>query len=183
MTKGNRFTKVFWQAYEINQQNAATHWVKIYDPQKTRFEVPESYNQRTHRSGKKWSVSLPDQTCQRGEFTAFRYPCSHVIAARTSTNHDPMQYIDPAYSAAYQCQVYARQGYPISNEDFIPRSQGPIVIPDVLMWRKKGRPKSNRIQNEMDIREGSTIHTRCGYCRVVGHNKRNCPRRQPTEQR
>ncbi|XP_061358410.1 uncharacterized protein LOC133302619 [Gastrolobium bilobum] len=63
MDKGNRFAKVFWVAYVKNQQNVATHFVTSYDRQKTRFEVQESYNQRTHRGGKKWWVSLADRAC------------------------------------------------------------------------------------------------------------------------
>ncbi|XP_061354986.1 uncharacterized protein LOC133299532 [Gastrolobium bilobum] len=177
MDKGNRFAKVFWVEYVKNQQNAATHFVTSYDRQKTRFEVQESYNQRTHRGGKKWWVSLQDRACQCGEFTAFRYPCSHVIAACKSVNHDPLQYIDPAYSASYQCQVYSGQWYPIGNEDFIPPSQGPTILPDVSLRRKKGRPRSTRIRNEMDQREGVSQQVRCGYCRVVGHDRRRCPSR------
>ncbi|XP_061349170.1 uncharacterized protein LOC133294501 [Gastrolobium bilobum] len=101
MDKGNRYAKVFWVSYLNNQQDAARHFVTSYDRQKTRFEVQDSYNQRTHRGGKKWWVSLADRVCQCGEFTSFRYPCSHVIAACKSVNHDPLQYIDPTYGASY----------------------------------------------------------------------------------
>ncbi|XP_061351168.1 uncharacterized protein LOC133296237 [Gastrolobium bilobum] len=182
LDRGNRFAKVMWRLYVDNQSKAATHYVTSYHAQRTRFEVQESYNVRTHRDGRKWSVSLSDRTCQCGEFTAFRFSCSHVIAACTSTHHDPTLYIDPAYSAKNQCEIYSGQWYPIGNEDFIPPFAHATVIPDVSMRRQRGRPRSTRIHNEMDSREGAITRTRCGYCRVVGHNKRNCPSRQQPQQ-
>ncbi|XP_061340519.1 uncharacterized protein LOC133286996 [Gastrolobium bilobum] len=182
LERGNLFAKVMWRAYVDNQRKAATHCVTSYDAQRTRFEVQESYNVWSHRDGKKWSVSLSERTCQCGEFTSFRFPCSHVIAACTSTHHDPTQYIDPAYSAKNQCEVYSAQWYPIGNEDFIPPFAHATIIPEVSMRRQWGRPNSTRIHNEMDSREGAITRTRCGYCREVGHNKRHCPSRQQPQQ-
>ena len=37
-----------------------------------------------------------------------------------------------------------------------------------------GRPKSTRLYNEMDVREGKTSVT-CGLCKQSGHNRRSCP--------
>ncbi|XP_061375216.1 uncharacterized protein LOC133317378 [Gastrolobium bilobum] len=178
MERGNRFAKVVWRKYVENQRTAVTHYVTSYDVQKTRFKVQESYNVRTHRGGKKWSVSLSNRTCQCGEFTAFRFPCSHVIATCRSMHHDPTQYIDPAYSAKNQCEIYSPQWYPIGNEDFIPPFAHATIILDVSLRRQRGRPRSTRIHNEMDSREGAITRTTCGYCREVGHNKRHCPSRQ-----
>ncbi|XP_061348606.1 uncharacterized protein LOC133293985 [Gastrolobium bilobum] len=158
--RGNRFAKVMWRAYVDNQCKVATHYITAYDAQRTRFEVQESYNVQTHRDGKKWSISLSDRTCQCGEFTAFRFPCSHVIAACTSTHHDPTQYIDPAHSAKNQCEIYSPQWYPIGNEDFIPPFAQATIIPDVSMRRQRGRPRSTRIHNKMDSREGAITRTR-----------------------
>ena len=37
----------------------------------------------------------------------------------------------------------------------------------------RGRPKSIRLHNEMDVSEGKTIIT-CGFCKQPGHNRRSC---------
>ena len=37
-----------------------------------------------------------------------------------------------------------------------------------------GRPKSTRLHNEMDVREGKNSVT-CGLCKQSGHNRRSCP--------
>ena len=44
------------------------------------------------------------------------------------------------------------------------------------MIRDKGRPRSLRIRNEMDLEEPS-VKIRCGLCKIEGHNHRNCPKK------
>ncbi|PPR88308.1 hypothetical protein GOBAR_AA32384 [Gossypium barbadense] len=68
-----------------------------------------------------------------------------------------------------------------------------LVLPDLSTWEvppttfklvpdrglprnPRGRPQSTRIRNEMDVREKSD-GTRCGLCRLVGHNRNKCPQR------
>ena len=47
-------------------------------------------------------------------------------------------------------------------------------MPFELMKRaSSGRPKSSRLHNEMDVREGKTSMT-CGLCKQSGHNHRFC---------
>ena len=43
------------------------------------------------------------------------------------------------------------------------------------MIRGKGRPRSSRIRNEIDLKEPS-VKIRCGLCKIEGHNRRNCPK-------
>ena len=51
------------------------------------------------------------------------------------------------------------------------------LVPDKGLRRNpRGRPQSTRIRNEMDIREKSD-GTRCGLCRLAGHNRSKCPLR------
>ncbi|KAF7812906.1 Auxin response factor 4 [Senna tora] len=65
-------------------------------------------------------------------------------------------------------------------EEYWPSAPGPTLEADVGMLRKKGRPRSTRIGNEMDWRERGESPL-CGLCRNSGHNRATCPehRRQP----
>ena len=54
---------------------------------------------------------------------------------------------------------------------------GPIIVPSELMKRiGSGRPKSTRLNNEMDVREGKTTITG-GLCKQTGHNHCSCKNR------
>jgi len=64
-----------------NQEGACSHIVHVYDIHLTRFEVEETFNPRTQRGGQKWAVNLNDHYCQYGKYSAFHYPCSHIMAA------------------------------------------------------------------------------------------------------
>ena len=67
--------------------------------------------------------------------------------------------------------------YPIFDEDEWPLYDGPtIVAPESMKRQVSGRPKSTRLHNEMDIREGKT-KIKCGLCKQQGHNRRSCKSR------
>ncbi|KAL5179532.1 hypothetical protein HKD37_01G000819 [Glycine soja] len=64
-----------------NQEQACSHIVRVYDIHSTRFEVEETFNPIMQRGGQKWAVNLNGHYCQCGRYSAFHYPCSHIIAA------------------------------------------------------------------------------------------------------
>ena len=65
----------------------------------------------------------------------------------------------------------------IFNEDEWPLYDCPTIVPPESMKRiGSGRPKSTRLHNEMDVREGKTTIT-CGLCKQMGHNRRSCKNR------
>ena len=54
---------------------------------------------------------------------------------------------------------------------------GPTIVPlDSMQRMGSGRPRSTRLHNEMDVREGETPIT-CGLCKQLGHNRRSCKNR------
>ena len=69
----------------------------------------------------------------------------------------------------------------IFNEDEWPLYDGPTIVPPKSMKRiGSGRPKSTRLNNEMDIREGKTTIT-CGSCKQPGHNRWSCKNRNQVQ--
>ena len=65
----------------------------------------------------------------------------------------------------------------IFNEDESPLYDSPtIVLPKSMKRMGNGHPRSTRLHNEMDIREGKTTIT-SGLCKQLGHNRRSCKNR------
>ena len=46
--------------------------------------------------------------------------------------------------------------------------------------KSRGRPKSTRLHNEIDVREGKTTIT-CGFSKQPGHNRRSCRNRNQVD--
>ncbi|XP_061374119.1 uncharacterized protein LOC133316392 [Gastrolobium bilobum] len=138
-----------------NHVHATGHHVRAYNVDHTVFE----------------------RFCQYGKFKAFKYPCSHAAAAALSVRQSPFTYIDDVFLTTNLVEAYSFPWEPIRNEEAIPPSTGPKIIPDNTMLRAKGRPKSTRIRNEMDEVETSQSRIRCGLCKERSHNRRACPNR------
>ncbi|KAH1254363.1 hypothetical protein GmHk_04G010818 [Glycine max] len=165
--------KKLWE----NQEKACSHIVRIYDIQRTIFEVEEAFDPMTERGGHKWAVNLNERYCQCGQFTTYHYSCSHIIVVCGTVSINFYQYIDVVYTNDYILRAYSAQWWPLGNDDAIVPSDEPwTLVPDPSFIRdKKGRPRSTRLRKEMDWMEPSQSRYKCGRCGTVGHNQRNCP--------
>ncbi|XP_061365598.1 uncharacterized protein LOC133308881 [Gastrolobium bilobum] len=133
-----------------NEHLARGHHVRAYNVDQTVFEVDEGWD-------KSYSVDLPE---------------SHIAAATLSVRQNPFQYVDDIFLTTNLVQAYSFPWKPIGNEEAIPPSAGPMLIPETSMLRAKGRPRSTRIRDEMDEVETSQNRIRCGICKQHGHNRR-----------
>ncbi|XP_010656657.1 uncharacterized protein LOC104880719 [Vitis vinifera] len=82
--------------------------------------------------------------------------------------------VEKYYRLDAYASCYALEFNPIPHESYWPYPDFPILHPDPTSMRDKGRPRSSRIRNEMDLKEPS-VRIRCGLCKIAGHNRRNCP--------
>ncbi|KAL5128772.1 hypothetical protein HKD37_14G040958 [Glycine soja] len=176
LNEGQVYCSKVIKELQKNQEPACLHIVRVYDIHSTRFEVGETFNPRTQRGRQKWAVNLNDHYCQCGKYSAFYYPCSHVIAACGYVSMNYFQYVDVVYTNEHILKAYSAQWWPLRNEATIPPSDEPwTLIPDPSIIRAKGRPKSTRRRNEMDWLEASEHRQKCSRCGREGHNRCRCP--------
>ena len=140
--------------------------IVLYDHVQGRFHV-KSRKVRTHR------LNLHDKICTCGKTLIYGFPCSHIIAACQHRCVDFRFFVEAYYTTQSYYYTWASLFHPIFNEDEWPLYDGPTIIPLESMKRiGSGRPKSTRLHNEMDVREGKTTIT-CGLCKQQGHNRRS----------
>ena len=74
------------------------------------------------------------------------------------------------------CATWSSEFSPISHEAYWPHGSSNVeLLPNSDLKRdKKGRPRSTRLRNGMDIKEGKKTNL-CGICREPGHNRARCP--------
>ncbi|KAG5531798.1 hypothetical protein RHGRI_026422 [Rhododendron griersonianum] len=63
---------------------------------------------------------------------------------------------------------------PLPDQAYWPPYDGPRILPDKERLRGRGRPKVNRIRNEMDDLIEHLPPQTCSKCGQQGHNKRRC---------
>ncbi|KAH7850416.1 hypothetical protein Vadar_032591 [Vaccinium darrowii] len=102
-------------------------------------------------------------------------PCSHVIAICTYHNLDPLQYFSDYWKLQSNVDMYTTLAFqPVHDERYWPEYCGDKVVPDKDRLRGKGRPRVNRIRNEMDefLESQPSQKQSCKMCGNAGHNRR-----------
>ena len=128
----------------------------------------------TQRGGNVQIVNLEQKSCSCGKWEAFKYPCSHVLGACAKLSLNSWQYIDRCYSIVAYCDTWASEFLPVPHQAYWPQSLFGELLPNIeLLRNKKGRPRSTRLRNGMDIKERRSANL-CGICKQSGHNRKKC---------
>ncbi|XP_076905073.1 uncharacterized protein LOC143560716 [Bidens hawaiensis] len=167
---GDMFTPHVLAKQAALMSKAGAHFLRDFNRQKGIFEVI------TQKGKNVQVVELYKKTCTCGKWEIFKYPCSHVLSACAKLSLNTWQYIDKCYSIANYCATWSSEFSPLHHEAYWPNSsyiRG--LLPNSELKRdKKGRPRSTRLRNGMDIKEGKKPNT-CGICKLSGHNRATCP--------
>ncbi|XP_012468727.1 uncharacterized protein LOC105786795 [Gossypium raimondii] len=139
--------------------------VEIYSRRLETFQVSETISRRPDIPTRSYGVDLWNRQCECRRFETLHYPCAHVMAAYAKVNLDVEQYVDDVYTLERTLRVWE-----------VPPTTFELLPDRGLRRNPRGRPQSSRIRNEMDIREKSD-GKRCGICRLSGHSRNKCPRR------
>nr|GEV46036.1 DNA-binding WRKY [Tanacetum cinerariifolium] len=70
--------------------------------------------------------------------------------------------------------LWASEFSPFPHEAYWPKLSITLLPNSDLKRKRRGRPRSTRLQNGMDIKEGKK-ENKCGFCKQSGHNKKRCP--------
>ena len=145
-----------------------------FDRHSHNFIVKETIDHNEGLPRQEYRVILPSRWCDCGRFQAFCMPFSHVISACAYTHQDALQLLSHIYKSETLLNVYNNNFPLVAKPDYWPAYDGEIVWHNDQMRRnKKVRPKSKRITTEMD--DLDRLERKCGLCRQVGHNRKNCP--------
>lgn len=160
---------------------ANRHSVRVFNFQQGIVEVKTGESSVSpNKGGHVQLVDLVSRICTCQKPQLYGHYCSHMLAACRHLSMDPHQYVAMWYNLATYLQTWQATFRPIPDPAYWPACQRPTLLPDPTMRRSaKGRPRSTRLHNEMDVREGRGT-VRCGKCREPGHNRRHCPRDSAT---
>ena len=148
--------------------------IVLYDHIQGRFHMKS-------RSGRTKHLNLHDQNCPCGKTLIYEFPHSHIIAACHHRCVDFRLFVQSYYTMQSYYDTWVSLFHPIFNEDEWPLYDSPMIVPPKSMKRiVSGRPKSTRLHNEMDVREGKITIT-CGLCKQHGHNRRSCNNRNQVQ--
>ena len=168
---GSVFSETITTRLRENQQAAGGVRVTTFSRQYQSFHVEDLSN------GSQFKVDMRERYCDCGDFQTDRYPCRHVIACCSNQYLDWQVYVDDVYRMDKICKVYKQEFGVVGHESTWPPYNGPRIHPNPQLKRtEKGRPKSTRFLNEMDMRE-MRGPKHCGLCRGEGHSRRQCPHR------
>ncbi|KAJ9672503.1 hypothetical protein PVL29_025922 [Vitis rotundifolia] len=175
MAAGDVYTTYAIEKFRRAEAKASGHTVTIFHRIQQTFEVITALHGFHMDKGRnKQVVKLNEGTCSCNKWQSFGIPCSHVLAVSAHMRIDSWQFVDKYYRMDAYASSYAPEFNPIPHESYWPYPDFPILHPDPTLMRDKGRPRSSRIRNEMDLKEPS-VRVRCGLCKIAGHNRRNCP--------
>ncbi|XP_076947273.1 uncharacterized protein LOC143619155 [Bidens hawaiensis] len=88
------------------------------------------------------------------------------------------QYVDKCYSIVDYRATWSAEFSPLPHEAYWPDSSSiRELLPNSKLKRdKKGRSRSTRLRNGMDIKETKKANL-CGICKQPGHNRATCPKK------
>ncbi|PPS10219.1 hypothetical protein GOBAR_AA10434 [Gossypium barbadense] len=154
MEAGHVFVEHVRDAIVANCRMARSMDVEVYSRRNETLCVIETIGRRPGIPPRSYGVDLRNRRCDCRRFQTLHYPCAHVMAACAKENEFPV--------------------FPDLSTWEVPQTTFEFIPDKGLRRNPRGRPQSSRIRNEMDIRLKSDGKL-CGVCRLVGHNRSNCP--------
>ena len=160
---------------KANVVKAGSHEIVLYDHIRGQFHVKTNKGTKSSSTrGRTYRINLQEYACTCGKTLIYGFPCSHILAACHFRSVDFRPLVQHYYSTQSYYNSWAPLFHPIFNVYEWPPYDGLIIVPSKSMKRaSSGRPKSSRLHNEMDVKEGKTSIT-CGLCKQSGHNRRSC---------
>ncbi|XP_075636632.1 uncharacterized protein LOC142608856 [Castanea sativa] len=130
-----------------------------------------------YRGNHRHEVNLRESTCSCQKWQVYKILCSHVIAVCKYQGIFVMRYIDHCYCLEEQAACYTPRFRMVPDSVHWNEPDFPVLYPNVKLRRAKGRPRSTRLLNEMNLGTEHQPRPLCSLCRQEGHNRRTRPTR------
>jgi len=177
MLAGQLFSDSVLAKIESNIKAAGQHQVDRYNREEGLYGVITGRRKIAH------TVNLSNRTCTCNKWQIYHYPCSHLLAVCSNENIPYARFVDPFYFMEQYKLSYQPSFRPVAPQRNWRPWSGKKLVPDPSLKRGDGRPKSTRIQNEMDNpSQGERTDNpskekrrkTCSVCKGVGHNRLTC---------
>ncbi|RYR41607.1 hypothetical protein Ahy_A08g038014 [Arachis hypogaea] len=137
------------------------------------------------RGRDKFVVDLLKKECTCRKFQMTGLPCPHAVSAINCAKDDIRKYVASCYTKAAYVACYTPMINPCNGHTMWERTTHPDVMPPPHRV-PIGRPKKKRARGEGEEPQGPStsrlgLQQKCSRCLKLGHNKRGCPLRRPTE--
>ncbi|KAH1106748.1 hypothetical protein J1N35_010516 [Gossypium stocksii] len=159
---GHVFIEDVRDAMVANRRMVRSMNVEIYSRRLETFRVTETIGRRPGIPPRSYGVDLRNRQCDS---------CAKV-------NLNVEQFVDDVYTFNRTLRVWENE-FPVLPDLStweVPPTTFELVPDRGLCRNLRSRSQSTRIRNKMDIREKSD-DTRCGLCRLAGHNRSKCLQR------
>lgn len=193
IASGRIFSKFAMDKYNTWRMKARRHEVVEFERMTGVYEVRTPLNPTSpYKGNHRHTVDFSAGTCTCNKMQQWRIPCSHVIAVCSKMAMDATQFIGYVWRLDSNIAMYSSVPFvPLHDKSYWPPYEGPIILPPEDRLRGRGRPKVNRLRNEMDLLEPQPSQKQstewlesqpsrkqsCTLCGGYGHNKRKCSMR------
>ena len=159
-------------------KKAPKHLVSVFNHEDGLFEVRTPINPNfAYRGNHRHEVNLRQSTCSCQKWQVYKISCTHVIAVCKYQSISAMRYINRYYHLEEQVACYTPRFCMVPDSVHWNEPDFLVLYPNVKLHRAKGRPRSTRPRNEMDLGIEHQPRPLCSLCRQECHNRRTCPTR------
>ncbi|XP_042027123.1 uncharacterized protein LOC121774290 [Salvia splendens] len=165
---------------DANDAKGQMHYCSVLDQEIGHYQIRSRprVEKGQAKGNNRQDVEFMDSKCSCGKWQMWRVPCSHACTVARDRGNSMFELIDKHnHKATWEAQYYGVSFQAPRHEDYWANPGWKLrITPEQLLPRKRGRGRTRRIPNQMDVREEDEPRAprKCRNCGVEGHDRRNC---------
>ncbi|XP_042005860.1 uncharacterized protein LOC121754591 [Salvia splendens] len=165
---------------DANDAKGQMHYCSVLDQEIGHYQIRSRprVEKGQAKGNNRQDVEFMDSKCSCGKWQMWRVPCSHACTVARDRGNSMFELIDKHnHKATWEAQYYGVSFQAPRHEDYWANPGWKLrITPEQLLPRKRGRGRTRRIPNQMDVREEDEPRAprKCRNCGVDGHDRRNC---------
>ncbi|KAL4565604.1 hypothetical protein LXL04_029706 [Taraxacum kok-saghyz] len=159
---------------------------------KMKAQVSKKFNINVSVGMQRYAVDLEKRECGCRSWQLSGIPCVHGMAAISSLNLNPEDFVAECFTKAAFLRAYEYSIHPLNDSSMWQGGEDQTMVLPPRRRRMPGRPcvKRKRAQSENELSGNRStvsragIRQRCRICHESGHNKARCPMKpsQPVQE-